>query len=83
MTAPPGRVRGRAAADEAARAPLPREDAPIGEATLLSLPDTNLFLFAPLFANLGAVPQLNWPASGEEGARGMPGLDADQSRSFE
>ena len=37
----------------------------LGEATLLSLPT----LFTPFLADLGAVPRLNWPAPGEEGAR--------------
>ena len=61
--------RARRAWAEAARVPLLREGTPLGEAKLLSLPDTNLFLFAPFFTDLGSVPQLNWPAPGEEGAR--------------
>ena len=56
--------RARRAWAEAARLPLLRGDPPIGEATLLSLPT----LFAPFLANLGAVPQMNWPPPGEPGA---------------
>ena len=56
--------RARRAWAEAARVPLLRGDPPIGEATLLSLPT----LFAPFLANLGAVPQMNWPPPGEPGA---------------
>ncbi|MBQ6339932.1 MAG: hypothetical protein IJI36_12385, partial [Kiritimatiellae bacterium] len=46
---------------------LPVEDGTTGT-TGVSPVDTNLFLFAPLFANLGAVPIVNWTAAGVESA---------------
>ena len=46
----------------------PLQLGPTGTTGILSV-ETNHFLFAPFLTDLGAVPQLNWPAPGEEGAR--------------
>ena len=35
--------------------------------------DTNATVFAPFLADIGAVPQVNWPSSGEPGARSQFG----------
>ena len=70
--------RARRAWAEAARVPLLRESVPVGEATLLSLPT----LFTPFLANLGTVPQMNWPPPGEPGARSQFGWWLSPSNSL-
>ena len=70
--------RARRAWAEAARVPLLRGGPPFGEAALSPLPT----LFTPFLADLGAVPQMNWPPAGEPGARSQFGWWLSPSNSL-
>ena len=46
------------------------------------VPRSRRAVFAPFYANLGAVPQMNWPAPGEDGARSQFGWWLTSSNSL-